>query len=181
MSYQDQIYAFVGKLDKELDNYPVLDKLAKQVGIPKAYGALGAVGFYFFLIFLNFGGIGELLANLAGFVIPGYYSLLALESPGTADDTQYLTYWVVFAFFSVLEFWSRAILYWIPFYWFFKVIFVLYLGLPQFQGAKLVYKTVVKPVSVKLVGATPKLASVASALKEKAEAAASATTTGAEY
>ncbi|KAK9313539.1 TB2/DP1, HVA22 family-domain-containing protein [Lipomyces starkeyi] len=179
MSYQDQIFAGISKLDKELNKYHILDKLEKQTGIPKSYGVLGAVGIYLFLIFLNFGGIGELLANLAGLVIPGYYSLLALDSPGTADDTQYLTYWVVFAFFSVIEFWSRAILYWIPFYWFFKVIFVLYLGLPQFHGAKLVYKTVVKPVSAKLITRAGQASSVASSLKEKVDAASSATTTGA--
>ncbi|KAK9236856.1 TB2/DP1, HVA22 family-domain-containing protein [Lipomyces kononenkoae] len=178
MSYQDQIFAGISKLDKELNKYQILDKLEKQTGVPKAYGVLGAVGVYLFLIFLNFGGIGELLANLAGLIIPGYYSLIALETPGTADDTQYLTYWVVFAFFSVIEFWSRAILYWIPFYWFFKVIFVLYLGLPQFNGAKVVYKVAVKPISVKLIkqfGPT----SVAPTLKEKVDAASTAKTTGA--
>ncbi|KAK9385615.1 TB2/DP1, HVA22 family-domain-containing protein [Lipomyces mesembrius] len=179
MSYQDQIFAGISKLDRELNKYHILDKLEKQTGVPKSYGVLGAVGIYLFLIFLNFGGIGELLANLAGLVIPGYYSLLALDSPGAADDTQYLTYWVVFAFFSVIEFWSRAILYWIPFYWFFKVIFVLYLGLPQFNGAKLVYKTVVKPVSAKLITYSGQASSVASSLKEKVDAASSATTTGA--
>ncbi|KAK7202551.1 hypothetical protein BZA70DRAFT_285348 [Myxozyma melibiosi] len=179
MSYQDQAFAVVSKLDKELDKYPVVDKVFKQVGVPKSYGVLGAVGLYLFMIFLNFGGIGELLANLAGFVIPGYYSLLALDSPGTADDTQYLTYWVVFAFFSVIEFWSRAILYWVPFYWFFKVIFVLYLGLPQFHGAQTVYKAVVKPISAKLVSSAG-VSSVASNLKAQAEAAASGVSTGVE-
>ncbi|KAK9470111.1 TB2/DP1, HVA22 family-domain-containing protein [Dipodascopsis tothii] len=176
MSYQDQIFNTVSKLDKELEKYPLLTKFEKQVGVSKAYGVLGAAGFYLLLIFLNFGGIGELLANLAGFLLPGYYSLQALETPGTADDTQYLTYWVVFAFFSVIEFWSRAILYWIPFYWFFKVIFVLYLGLPQFHGAKVVYKSVVKPVSAKIfakVGAQP---SVASSLKEKIDTATASST-----
>ncbi|KAK9480356.1 TB2/DP1, HVA22 family-domain-containing protein [Lipomyces japonicus] len=180
MSYQDQAFAAVSKLDKELAKYPVLDKLEKQTGVPKAYGVLGAAGTYLFLIFLNFGGIGEILANLAGFLIPGYYSLIALDTPGTADDTQYLTYWVVFAFFSVVEFWSRAILYWIPFYWFFKVIFVLYLGLPQFQGAKVVFNTVVKPLSAKLAkaaGVPPPTS--ATNLKEKVEQA-TATATGAE-
>ncbi|KAK9455125.1 TB2/DP1, HVA22 family-domain-containing protein [Dipodascopsis uninucleata] len=181
MSYQDQIFASISKLDKDLSKYPVLETFEKQTGVPKSYGVLGGVGFYLFLIFLNFGGIGELLANIAGFVIPGYYSLLALDSPSKSDDTQYLTYWVVFAFFSVVEYWSRAILYWIPFYWFFKVIFVLYLGLPQFGGATVVYKNVVRPIAQKVTGsnAADHVTSVASELKEKVETA-SASATGVE-
>lgn len=47
---------------------------------------LGLVGVYFFLVFFNIAG--ELLVNFAGFLIPGYYSLQALFTPGTRDDTQ---------------------------------------------------------------------------------------------
>lgn len=47
---------------------------------------LGLVGVYFFLVFFNIAG--EFLVNFAGFLIPGYYSLQALFSPGTRDDTQ---------------------------------------------------------------------------------------------
>jgi receptor expression-enhancing protein 5/6 len=47
---------------------------------------LGLVGIYFFLIFFNIGG--EFLVNVAGFVIPSYYSLNALFSAAKVDDTQ---------------------------------------------------------------------------------------------
>ena len=42
-----------------------------------------------------------------------YESIRAIESAGTADDTQWLTYWVVFGFFNLIEYWSRTILYWL--------------------------------------------------------------------
>lgn len=92
-----------------------------------------------------------MLSNIAGFIVPGYLSLQALATSSTADDTQLLTYWVVFAFLNVIEFWSKAILYWIPFYWFMKTIFLLYLALPQFGGAEIVYQTIVKPFADKYV------------------------------
>lgn len=47
---------------------------------------LGLIGVYFFLVFFNIAG--EFLVNLAGFIIPAYYSLNALFTAGTADDTQ---------------------------------------------------------------------------------------------
>jgi len=50
---------------------------------------LGLAGLYFFLIFFNIAG--EFLVNIAGFIIPGYYSLEALFSASKVDDTQWLT------------------------------------------------------------------------------------------
>jgi hypothetical protein len=44
---------------------------------------------YFFLIVFNLGG--QLLTNIAGFAIPGYYSLEALFTASKTDDTQWLT------------------------------------------------------------------------------------------
>lgn len=54
--------------------------------MPKVYAFLGLVGVYFFLIFFNIGG--EFLVNIAGFIVPGYYSLDALFSTSKVDDTQ---------------------------------------------------------------------------------------------
>ena len=60
--------------------------MERQTSVPKVYAFLGLVGTYFFLVFFNIAG--EFLVNFAGFLIPGYYSLQALFTSGTADDTQ---------------------------------------------------------------------------------------------
>ena len=70
----------------QLSKYPAINNLEKQTSVPKVYAFLGLVGLYFFLVFFNIAG--EFLVNLAGFAIPGYYSLNALFTTGTADDTQ---------------------------------------------------------------------------------------------
>lgn len=54
--------------------------------MPKVYAVLGLVGIYVFLVFFNIAG--SFLVNFAGFIIPGYYSLQALFTTNTADDTQ---------------------------------------------------------------------------------------------
>ncbi|CAI6725038.1 ADM_HP2_G0050660.mRNA.1.CDS.1 [Saccharomyces cerevisiae] len=59
--------------------------------------------------------------------------------------TQLLTYWIVFSFLSVIEFWSKAILYLIPFYWFLKTVFLIYIALPQTGGARMIYQKIVAP------------------------------------
>lgn len=124
-----------------------MQKFESSTNLPKSYGIIGAFSFYLLLIFINVGGIGEILANIIGFVIPTYYSLVALKTKDTTDDTQLLTYWIVFAFLSVIEFWSKAILYWIPFYWFFKTIFLIYTVIPQLKGAQLVYEKIIAPLT----------------------------------
>ena len=86
---------------------------------------------------MNWGG--QLLSNIAGVALPTYYSLIAIETKGSADDTRMLTYWVVYGFMTVIEYWSNTLLYWVPFYFLLKTVFLLWLVLPQFGGAELVY------------------------------------------
>ena len=59
--------------------------------------------------------IHQLLANTVGFLYPAYCSIKALESSVKNDDTQWLTYWVVFAFFSVVEYFADFIAGWVGF------------------------------------------------------------------
>ncbi|SCV01578.1 LANO_0F12464g1_1 [Lachancea nothofagi CBS 11611] len=134
-------------LDQKFASNSVLQQFEAKTKLPKSYGVVGAASAYLLLIFINVGGIGEILSNFVGFVIPTYYSLLALKTATSTDDSELLTYWVVFAFLNVIEFWSKAILYWIPFYWFLKTLLLVYLALPQTNGAKYVYNTILDPVT----------------------------------
>ncbi|KUI56739.1 Protein yop-1 [Cytospora mali] len=141
-SPQDKVQHYLGQLDRELSKYPTLQNLEKQSGVPKTYGVIGLITLYFFFIVFNLGG--QLLTNLAGFVIPGYYSLEALFSASKTDDTQWLTYWVVFAFFTVLES-LLSVVYWFPFYYTFKFVFLLWLAMPTFRGADLIFRSFLQP------------------------------------
>ncbi|KAI0490860.1 TB2/DP1, HVA22 family-domain-containing protein [Xylaria cf. heliscus] len=143
MSAQDRVQQYISQLDRELSKYPVLTNLEKQFAIPKVYAVIGVATLYFFFIIFNLGG--QLLTNFAGFVVPGYYSLAALFSTSKADDTQWLTYWVVFAFFTVIES-IISVVYWFPFYYTFKFIFLLWLSLPAFGGAQIVFRSFMQPV-----------------------------------
>jgi hypothetical protein len=74
------------------------------------------------------------LDSYAGCVIyPAYKSVLAIESPDRADDTQWLTYWVVFSVVGFVETVSDLLLDWIPFYFFVKCGFFYYLMNPRLK------------------------------------------------
>jgi len=164
-SPQERIQGYIAQLDRELAKYPVLVNLEHATAVPKAYAVVGLIAFYFFLVVFNFGG--QLLTNLAGFVIPGYYSLDALFTSTTTDDTQWLTYWVVFAFLTVIES-TLSVVYWFPFYYTFKFVFLLWLSLPMFRGAEIIFRSFMAPVLARhFVHST----STASGLRAKAEGA----------
>ncbi|KAL2114077.1 hypothetical protein VUR80DRAFT_758 [Thermomyces stellatus] len=164
-SPQDRIQQYVGILDRELSKYPSITNLEKTTGVPKAYAVIGAGALYLFLILFNLGG--QLLTNLAGFVIPGYYSMNALFTASSKDDTQWLTYWVVFSFFTVVES-LVSVVYWFPFYYTFKFVFLLWLSLPMFNGAEFIFRSFMVPMFGRYFAS----GSTASNLRAKADAAA---------
>ncbi|EMC97030.1 hypothetical protein BAUCODRAFT_68492 [Baudoinia panamericana UAMH 10762] len=141
--YAERAQQHLNSFDKELSRYPYLNQFEQQTNVPKVYVVLGLGLIYFFLIFFNIAG--EFLVNTAGFVIPGYYSLEALFSRGKSDDTQWLTYWIVYAFFTIIESMVNAV-YWFPFYYTFKFIFVLWMALPQTNGAQVVFHSLLQPL-----------------------------------
>jgi len=143
MSFQDRAQHQVGQIDKELSKYEVLNNFERQTSVPKVYAFLGLVGIYFFLVFFNIAG--EFLVNFAGFLVPGYYSLEALFSANKTDDTQWLTYWVVYAFLTVFESAVNAV-YWFPFYYTFKFVLVLWMALPSTGGAQIIFRSFIQPV-----------------------------------
>jgi receptor expression-enhancing protein 5/6 len=81
---------------------------------------------------------------LVGFIYPTVKSFEAIESKQKGDDIQWLVYWIVFAFFCLIESFTDFLLYWIPFYYAGKLAFLLWAMLPQTKGAKFLYDSVLK-------------------------------------
>jgi len=141
--------SFQEKLVMILNQKGVVDdtfkKLETKTGVKRLYIAYALIGIVVF--WLMFGWGAPLVCNLAGFLYPAYCSIKALESRNMDDDTQWLTYWVVFALFSVLEFFSDILVGWIPFYWLCKCVFLVWCMAPLANnGSAVIYHRVVRPL-----------------------------------
>ena len=100
------------------------------------------------LIDIIFGRSGQIICLFIGFVYPAYRTTKAIESRHNGNDEsdiiQWLMYWVVFAAFHLVEFFSDIILGWIPMYWLAKCIFLVACMSP-INLASVIYKLVVLP------------------------------------
>jgi receptor expression-enhancing protein 5/6 len=72
-------------------------------------------------LYIAFGYAGQIICNIIGVAYPTYISMKAIESKPTADDTKWLTYWVLFSCFTIFEQVFVFVTNLIPFYWLLKV------------------------------------------------------------
>ena len=119
-------------------------------------------------------GIGSSYITCAiGVAYPCFMSFIALESDGGDDDKQWLTYWVVFGLLNIVDQWSGFILAFIPFYFFLKLCFLIFLMHPSTKGATMVYNTYILPGMNEMEGHIEKAESLVGEqfdkVKDKAE------------
>jgi len=108
---------------------------------------------YFVILFLIscmfmvfFGFLEKIIINMIGTLYPAYWSIKSIETDNSDCDEEkhWLTYWVVFSLFTVFDLLTFGIiLKFIPFYFFFKIIFFIWLFMPNFKGATILYNLII--------------------------------------
>jgi receptor expression-enhancing protein 5/6 len=131
------------KTVQDLEKIKLLKDLEAQTGVKVPYLAGGAAAFVVLFTYFVFGP--GLLCNLIGFFYPVYASIKAVETDNKEDDTRWLIYWIIYAFFNIIETFSDVILYWFPFYFALKAGFLVWLMLPNHMGAKVIYDKAIRP------------------------------------
>ena len=120
-----------------------MKELENKTGYPKAI--------FFILIstlltgILTLVGGTTLLVDLLGFVFPAYQSFKSIDS-GSKDDTQWLTYWVVFSAMTITESVAGFLTNLIPFYLGIKCAIIVWMWYPTTNGAKVIYVQVLRPL-----------------------------------
>jgi len=139
----DKLIDLKNQIDADLKRIPGAQQVEDQAGVPLIAIAGGAATVFIILALLILGP--GFAVDFVGFAFPAYASLKALESDSKDDDTQWLTYWVVYAFFDVLETFVDLFEEWIPYYFFLKFFFLIWLFAPMTMGADVIYKNIVRP------------------------------------
>ncbi len=140
------------KLDRHLHEKNMftdaLEKLEQKTKIDRLYLVLA--GGVLLALYLVFGYGSAFLCSFVGFLYPAYCSLKAIESQDPEDDTKWLMYWIVYSAFSMVEFFTDIILFWIPFYNFLKCAFLVYCMAPtSWNGSIFIYNNFIRPFVLK--------------------------------
>ncbi|KAJ8682385.1 hypothetical protein QAD02_018177 [Eretmocerus hayati] len=144
-----RVVAIKETLEKVLkdDSKPWTKYLAlaeQKTGVDRIYLFVGGVAFLALYLVV---GIGQqLVSNVIGFAYPAYCSMKAIETKEKDDDTKWLTYWAVFAVFTIVESFSDYIVGWFPVYWLAKCLLYIWLMVPtEYNGSLVLYRRVIRP------------------------------------
>ncbi|CAM9998815.1 unnamed protein product, partial [Chrysoparadoxa australica] len=119
---------------------PTLNYIEERTQVPKHIQVYIVVASLGLSLFTGYGA--SFLCNLVGFLYPAYSSFKSLErTPGLEgkaakeEHTQWLTYWLIFSTLSLLETFVEYLLKFIPFYYTFKLLFLVWCFFPEYHGA----------------------------------------------
>jgi hypothetical protein len=122
-----------------------------------------------------------LLCNLVGVVYPAYKSIQAIDlfsaiSEGEVSNSsivivneqkQWLTYWAVYGWLQVVDYWSTWLLEMFPGYNLFKLMFLYWAQNNRSRGATLIFEKILKPLLQKNVQNNNKIVSSAANQKQR--------------
>ena len=134
-------------INKEIERIAPIKALADKTKLPAGVFVAGPILVLVIAVVLGIGA--SFFTTLIGVAYPTFKSIIALESPSTDDDKQWLTYWSIFGFLVVVDEFGAFSLSYIPYYYFIKVCFLIWLFNPATQGATVLYSNVVQPVMKK--------------------------------
>ena len=138
------------KTDDKNAKLSLKDKWSEHIALIEEKTGLSGnfvIGFFIFcLCMVLFGFLEKMIMTIIGTFYPAYWSIKSIESDSEdiQEERHWLTYWVVFSLFTVFDLLTLGfVLKFIPFYFFFKIIFLIWLFMPNFKGATILYNLII--------------------------------------
>jgi len=124
-----------------------LNHMEKQTGVQKLY-IVGALVFAFIITFNLLFGF-TLFCHTLAFVMPAYMTYKTLETSDEKQHVVWLKYWIVYAFFIMVERVADITIFWFPYYRLVKFSILLAFIFPQTGTATAMYGIAVRPLLAK--------------------------------
>ena len=136
------------KLRALVSEVPALKKLGMMfedaTSVNFEYAAAGILAVALIMLFTGIGD--EFIVHLCAFVYPFVQTIKVIEAGDKSAYTDWLIYWVIYGFVSVLDTFSDWLLYWIPFFAPLKLAFLVWCWLPSYRGSSTIYYSVIQPL-----------------------------------
>ncbi len=139
----DMVNQKIEQLDKVAQGIPAIMKISEKSKQRPGHIMLAMLIITPIFIMLFMGA--QILTVIITVAYPAYKSILALESKDDPeDDKMWLTYWIFFGILTLLDEFAWFLLTMIPFYFYIKLTFFVYLFSPQTKGAITLYNGFLK-------------------------------------
>ena len=154
---KEKIPSLFEQLNNKLLRYKEIQTFYKKTGIKPIFIAIILI---IMLLFIFIGIFDRILTIIIGTAYPLYMSIKTVrrklveesdeneeeeeEEENENDIIQWLSYWVIFSVFLNFENLFKFLLNYIPFYFFIKVLFLLFCYLPQYRFANYLYNVFIK-------------------------------------
>ena len=120
-----------------------MNLIQEKTGIKGIFVILGLV---LYVVFVYFNILDTIITNLVGTLYPAFWTIKSLEQNLVEEQKKWLTYWVVFGSFIIIDMSSVVIVKFIPFYFVLKILFLIWLFMPGSNGCTIIYYLVVKKI-----------------------------------
>ena len=153
----EELQVKLDKINNTLSRLPVVSQVVDLTGVKPFFLLLG-----FLLVsacFVAFELPGSMmLIQVIAVLYPCFCSTMALETTETIeDDKKWLTYWMVFNMFTLLDHSCKWVTNHIPFFLLIRLFIIIWLQSPTSDGALHVYRKIVKPFAQKYGGVLQEL------------------------
>lgn len=140
----------LGELEFKLRENSHLKEFQSNTGIPLTYIMCGVV--FSLLISMNLASGARTLSNIICVAYPFYMSLKVLYKNSKEESLLYLSYWIWYGIFTLIENIriTHLILSFIPFYYYMKMMFFIYLYSSSMKGSLFLYHKLLLPLTLKL-------------------------------
>ena len=128
-----------------LDQYgeiPLIKEASKRTGLNHKHLVLIIVALMALSAISTHTGMW-MVSTLNSFIMPCYYSFIAIETKDILDDKKWLTYWVVFAFVHYFDSIFQKVFFFVPFYPLVRAAFLFYIYKIKKNGIEYFYDKVI--------------------------------------